>query len=997
MYVAANSLPEYKHPTNFPDAQTGFRFQAFLLANPDGDRVIWTEIRIANRMAQGSREGDRPMIQFRCPDCRVKLAVTPDLIKKQITCPKCQGKVVVPTKSEEPSKPAPKTSAVKAKAPPTRVAAKIPVLDEVEEVDDLDEIDDSPRKSRKSAKRREDEEDSVDEDFSRRKRKNQKQESGSPVLLIAGIGGGGALLLVIGVLVYFLGFRSAAPPPVAKVQNPPPQVKLVPQPQPAAQPAPPAPPRVEVPVVVAKQPDEPIQAADPILKQKAPDEITSDMVRKLKKATVYIKVTNAAGQTGSGTGFFALQPGLIITNAHVLNMRTSRTPPKSVMIHTDSGEASEASSPAAILSVDRENDLAILRIQNPPAVMPDPIPVEQTLRLTELQKVYIFGFPFGESIGKNITISSSSVSSIRKDANGEIENVQVNGGMNPGNSGGPVVDARGVVIGVAVSGLIGTNINFAVPSEKIRNLVDGRLDQFAFGEPFRVDGVVKSTAAMKVQDPLNRIKSYSLDVWQGPKDRLRPQSRSLPTAWPGDGPKESFPIQIDDEGRGKADVPVPGIIAGKALWAQLRMTDAAGKSRWGAAYAFTGNVSSPLDRIEAKLKLESAEPIRTVQLITKKIIRVPNGKEEFELSLATEVEALETVASGAKASHVFNIIKYTTKEELKGPKNLRKSISNSQGESFIKTVPYKYDFATNGAPTRGKGFLLGGYSPANRKLLDDLAASFEFSFISVADKLVQPGEQWNSNSKVSVGYTGANDKHRRLTLDVSVTCTYEGIRDKDGAPQADIRLEGGAELARKREGGGGVVGKVSGHMLVDLKKGFVSKVHFRLGSDSDEGVSTDVIEMIRTPGNPKGIVPAKTPEPVAKVILNKKATITTSDPIDNVRNAGAHHHVHEVDLQAGKVYYIEMRVANNSAIDPYLTLNGVRGKIAEDDDSGGDLDARIIFRAPTPGKYKIHATTCNPDDVGEYVITVTEFADSNPSDPITPKTMPTKKGLPKKS
>ncbi len=56
---------------------------------------------------------------------------------------------------------------------------------------------------------------------------------------------------------------------------------------------------------------------------------------------------------------------------------------------------------------------------------------------------------------------------MRKD-NGFLKQVQVNGGMHPGNSGGPVTDARGAVVGVSVAIISGTQINFAVPADFIR-------------------------------------------------------------------------------------------------------------------------------------------------------------------------------------------------------------------------------------------------------------------------------------------------------------------------------------------------------------------------------------------------------------------------------------------------------------------------------------------------------------------------------------------------
>ena len=189
-----------------------------------------------------------------------------------------------------------------------------------------------------------------------------------------------------------------------------------------------------------------------------------------------------------------------------------------------------------VLGVDRDNDLAVVRITGDLARCPPPLPVELTdTSLTELQKVYIFGFPLGASIGKEITASESSVSSFRRDVDGSLYQIQVNGGMHPGNSGGPVVDARGVVVGVAVAGIRGTQINFAVPSEKIQGMLHGRVQEANLGATYKDNQTVKLPLKLTCLDPLQRIRDVSLEVWSGPTGSPRPGSFKAPSTLPGDG------------------------------------------------------------------------------------------------------------------------------------------------------------------------------------------------------------------------------------------------------------------------------------------------------------------------------------------------------------------------------------------------------------------------------------------------------------------------------
>ncbi len=79
--------------------------------------------------------------------------------------------------------------------------------------------------------------------------------------------------------------------------------------------------------------------------------------------------------------------------------------------------------------------------------------------------MFIFGYPLGEALGLNISVNKTTVSSLRKRPDGTMDVVQVAGGMHPGNSGGPVTDKAGAVIGVSVAVIRGTLINFAIPAE----------------------------------------------------------------------------------------------------------------------------------------------------------------------------------------------------------------------------------------------------------------------------------------------------------------------------------------------------------------------------------------------------------------------------------------------------------------------------------------------------------------------------------------------------
>jgi hypothetical protein len=97
-----------------------------------------------------------------------------------------------------------------------------------------------------------------------------------------------------------------------------------------------------------------------------------------------------------------------------------------------------------------------------------------------------------------------------------------------------------------------------------------------------------------------------------------------------------------------------------------------------------------------------------------------------------------------------------------------------------------------------------------------------------------------------------------------------------------------------------------------------------------------------------------------------QGVITAGDPFDRVRK-GHYHVVHTYRMQAGQTYTIDM----TSSWDNFLRLENSQGQqLGADDDTGGNLNARIVFRAPEDGWYRIIATTYAPAATGTYTLKV---------------------------
>jgi hypothetical protein len=137
----------------------------------------------------------------------------------------------------------------------------------------------------------------------------------------------------------------------------------------------------------------------------------------------------------SGTGFFVSRSGHIITNHHVVEEC------KSVKVSFKGNEVR-----ANVLAIDRYNDLAILKT----ALSPNDVFSVSGNDALLLDDIVIAGFPLGKDVSSAIKTSKGSVTSLAGYGDNYSE-FQTDAALNPGNSGGPIMDQKGNVVGVAVS------------------------------------------------------------------------------------------------------------------------------------------------------------------------------------------------------------------------------------------------------------------------------------------------------------------------------------------------------------------------------------------------------------------------------------------------------------------------------------------------------------------------------------------------------------------
>ena len=201
-----------------------------------------------------------------------------------------------------------------------------------------------------------------------------------------------------------------------------------------------------------------------------------------------------------------------------------------------SGTKQEDSRSAEVVAVDTENDLAILKVTG--RGLPQSLDLSQQPKLTETMPVLTFGFPFGEVLATSkgspaITVGKASISSLRMDDEGELCVVQIDGAMNPGNSGGPVVDAQGHLVGVAVATIRNSSgIGLAIPSRQVLQLLQGRLGEVHLRV---VEEKNRRTIHVEVAlvDPFHKVKSATLHYAPVEQLKTKPDSKTSVEKMPG--------------------------------------------------------------------------------------------------------------------------------------------------------------------------------------------------------------------------------------------------------------------------------------------------------------------------------------------------------------------------------------------------------------------------------------------------------------------------------
>lgn len=222
------------------------------------------------------------------------------------------------------------------------------------------------------------------------------------------------------------------------------------------------------------------------------DELIQAIYERYAPGVVFIQASVTGGRrspfgaprppegVATGTGFLIDDEGLIVTNAHIVERATE------VALRADDNELI----PAEIVGVDLSTDLAVLRV-DPEALAASPLPLGDVEGVAVGDPVVAMGNPFG----LNDTITAGIVSAKQRRISAPdgftIEDIiQTDAAVNPGNSGGPLVNLDGEVIGVNSQIATGgsgamqfAGIAFAIPVSTVREVVPQLIEDGEVSRP----------------------------------------------------------------------------------------------------------------------------------------------------------------------------------------------------------------------------------------------------------------------------------------------------------------------------------------------------------------------------------------------------------------------------------------------------------------------------------------------------------------------------------
>ena len=191
-----------------------------------------------------------------------------------------------------------------------------------------------------------------------------------------------------------------------------------------------------------------------------------DFVKEYPTKAMYDNAVTVSEPSNWSGSCFAIGNDYIVTNYHVVEGS------KTIKIKGIRGDFNYSYS-AEVVATDKVNDIAILKINDNHFSGFGTVPYSVSSKMADVgESIFVLGYPLTQTMGDEIKLTDGLISS-RTGFQGDIANYQMSAPVQPGNSGGPMFDSKGNVIGIVCAHHAGAeNASYAIKNSYLKILIE---------------------------------------------------------------------------------------------------------------------------------------------------------------------------------------------------------------------------------------------------------------------------------------------------------------------------------------------------------------------------------------------------------------------------------------------------------------------------------------------------------------------------------------------
>lgn len=201
--------------------------------------------------------------------------------------------------------------------------------------------------------------------------------------------------------------------------------------------------------------------------------VNSTIVLKEDETNPWGKIDNTKKSgKGQGTCFAISSNGYLVTNYHCIENA------KEITVKGIDGDLTTKYG-ATVVASDPSNDLALIKVSNKNVKFNVPDFGVRSSGVAQAEKVYALGFPAAAAMGAEVKITEGIISA-KSGVGGDISKFQISAAVNPGNSGGPLIDEQGNLVGVIFAkSTIAESAGYAIKASYLETFLKN-VDGFEF-------------------------------------------------------------------------------------------------------------------------------------------------------------------------------------------------------------------------------------------------------------------------------------------------------------------------------------------------------------------------------------------------------------------------------------------------------------------------------------------------------------------------------------